>query len=142
MADYWFSFLEMVEILLMHYHAMRIQNWTEYLLSLRLILPWMAVYDGTNYTRYMSIYWVEMYNLNEDAKSYREKGLFTASLTGLPFSAIPHGQWIEMTMNKGSKMKGGWIGFTKNESMVNIHTHTVNDMMQIRDTLHSRYMWK
>ena len=37
----------------------------------------------------MSIYWVEMYNLNEDAKSYMEKGLFTASLTGLAFSAIP-----------------------------------------------------
>ena len=102
------------------------------------MLPWMAVYDSTNYTRYMSIYWVEMYNLNEDAKSYMEKGLFTASLTGLPFSAIPLDQWIEMTMNKGTKMKGGWIGFTKNESMVNIHTHTVNDMMQIRDKLHSR----
>ena len=43
-----------------------------------------------------------------------------------------------MTMNKGSKMKGGWIGFTKNESMVNIHTHSVNDMMQVRYTLHSR----
>ena len=41
-------------------------------------------------------------------------------------------------MNKGYKMKGGWIGFTKDESMVNIHTHAVNDMMQIRDTLHSR----
>ena len=81
----------------------------------------------------MSSYWVEMYNLNEDAKSYMEKGLFSASLTWLPFSAIPHDQWIEMTM-----MKGGWIGFTKNVSMVNIHTHTVNDMMQIRDTLHSQ----
>ena len=31
-----------------------------------------------------------------------------------------------MTMNKGSKMKGGWIGFTKNESMLHIHTKTVN----------------
>ena len=35
-------------------------------------------------------------------------------------------------------MKGGWLGFTKNEYVVNIHTHTVNDMMQIRDTLHSQ----
>ena len=127
----------------MHCHAMRIQNWEEYiisqayaslilyLLSARLMLLWMAVYDSTNYTRYMSIYWVEMYNLNEDAKSYMEKGLFTASLTELPFSAIPHDQWIEMTVNKGSKMKGGWIGFTKNESMVNIHTHTDESMVNI-----------
>ena len=67
MADYWLSFLEMVEILLMHYLAMLIQNRKEYLLSVRLMLPWMAVYDSTTYTQYMSIYWVEMYNLNEDA---------------------------------------------------------------------------
>ena len=31
MAKYWLSFLEMVDILFMHYHAMRTQNWKEYL---------------------------------------------------------------------------------------------------------------
>ena len=56
MANYWLSVLEMVEIVLMHYHAMRTQNWKEYLLSIRLVLPWMAIYDSTHYTRYMSIY--------------------------------------------------------------------------------------
>ena len=47
MADDRLSFLEMVETLLMHYHDMRIHNWKEYILSVRLMLPWMAVYDST-----------------------------------------------------------------------------------------------
>ena len=91
MADYWLSFWKGRNSSYA-LSCMRIQNWKEYLLSVSLMLPWMAVYDSTNYTRYMSIYWVEMYNLNEDAKSCMEKGLFTASLTGLPFSAIPRDQ--------------------------------------------------
>ena len=36
MAKYWLSFLEMVDILLMHYNAMRTQNWKEYLTSIDL----------------------------------------------------------------------------------------------------------
>ena len=114
-SQYWLSFLEMVEILLMNYHALRTQNWKDYLHSLKLMLPWMAIYDSLHYTRYMSIYWAEMNNLNDEIKKYMDEGLFSASMSGLPFSSIPHDQWIEMTMNKGSKMKGGWIGFTKSQ---------------------------
>ena len=43
MAKYWLSFLEMVDMLFMHYHAMRTQNCKEYLTSIRLMLPWMAI---------------------------------------------------------------------------------------------------
>ena len=35
-----------------------------------------------------------------------KSGLFSASMSGRPFSAIPHDQWTEITTNKGSKMKG------------------------------------
>ena len=38
-------------------------------------------------------------------------------------------------MNNGSKMKGGWIGITKNEAMLNIHTKTVNKIMKVQYTL-------
>ena len=38
-------------------------------------------------------------------------------------------------MNNGSKMKGGWIGITKNEAMLNIHTKTVNKIMKVHYTL-------
>lgn len=136
MARFWASFLEMVEILFMHYHSIRVQDWKGYLLSLRLMQPWMAVYDSLHYTRYMTIFWSMMNNLDEETTGYMENGLFSASLRGRRYSAIPHDQWIEVTMNKGSKMKGGWIGITQNESALNVHTKIVNKIAMVRETLH------
>ena len=83
---YWLSFLEMVEVLLLHYHSMRCQNWENYLLSIRLMLPWMAAYDNLHYSRYLSIYWSMMNNLNEEVGNHMKQGFFSASLSGLPFS--------------------------------------------------------
>ena len=100
MARFWLSYMEMVEILYMHYHAMRTQNWEEYLTSIRMMLPWMFAYDSLHYSRYLSIYWLEMNNLDEEKAFYMRSGLFSASMSGRPFSALPHDQWIEMTMNK------------------------------------------
>ena len=107
MARFWLSYMEMVEILYMHYHAMRTQNWKEYLNAIRMMLPWMSAYDSLHYCRYLSLYWSSMNNLDEEKASYMKSGLFAASMSGRSFSALPHDQWIEMTMNKGSKMKGG-----------------------------------
>ena len=83
MSQYCLSCLEMVEILLMNYHALRTQNWKDYLHSLKLMLPWMAIYESLHYTRYMSIYWAEMNNFNEDIKKYMDEGLFSSSMSGL-----------------------------------------------------------
>ena len=83
---YWLSFLEMVEGLLLHYHSMRCQNWENYLLSIWLMLPWMAAYDNLQYSRYLSIYWSMMNGLNEEVSNHMKQGLFSASLSGLPFS--------------------------------------------------------
>ena len=118
----WVSFLEMIEVLLMHYHTLRTKHWEEFLCSVRFMLTWMAIYNNLHYTRCMSIYWTQMNNLDVEMNTYMADGLFSFSMIGLPFSDIPHDQWIEMTMNKGLKVKRGWVGFTKNESMVNIHT--------------------
>ena len=57
-------------------------------------------------------------NLTDEQREFMKNGLFCASISGRPFSALPFDQWIEMTMNKGSKMKSGWVGLTKNESML------------------------
>ena len=84
-AKYWLSFLEMVDILLMHYHAMRTQNWKEYLTSIRLMLPWMAIHDSVHYTRYLSLYWAKMNNLTIEEQSFMEQGLFAASMTSLHY---------------------------------------------------------
>ena len=42
-----------------------------------------------------------------------------------------------MTMNKGSKMKGGWIGITDNEAALQINTKVVNNITKVKELLKS-----
>ena len=135
MARFWLSYMEMVEILYMHYHAMRTQNWEEYLTSIRMMLPWMLVYDILHYSRYLSLYRSQMNNLDEEKAFYIRSGLFSASMSGRPFSALPHDHWTEMTMNKGSKMKGEWIGITHNEEALQVNSKVINNITKVKESL-------
>ena len=74
-----------------------------------------------------------MNNLDQEKASYMNAGLFEASVSGQSFSALPHDQWIEMMMNKGSKLKGGWIGITQNEEAA--HTSIkVNIIAKVKES--------
>ena len=53
LAQYWVSFMEMVEILTQNIHALRTSNWTEFKSSLKLMLPWMQIYDNDKYGRHL-----------------------------------------------------------------------------------------
>ena len=64
------------------------------------------------------------------------EGLFAQSMTGKPYSCLPLDLWIEMTMNKGSKMKAGWKSILKNEKMLFTHTRTVDSVNRVRRSLH------
>ena len=113
------------------YHAIRTQNWEEYLIFIRMMLPWMSAYDSLHYSRYLSVYWSTINNLDEKKAVHVRSRLFSASTSGRPYSALPHGQWIEMTMNKGSKMQCGWIGITNNEAAVNNITKTKESLKEV-----------
>ena len=63
-------------------------------------------------------------------------GLFAQSMTGKPYSCLPLDLWIEMSMNKGSKLMAGRIKILKNEKMLLTHTHTVNIVNRVRTSLH------
>ncbi|KAG1648975.1 hypothetical protein GQR58_029417 [Nymphon striatum] len=115
LAMYWMSFIEMTEILMMNLHALRTQNWEEFKGSLRLMPPWMQIYDNDKYGKWMVEYWLELNNLPEETALYMKEGLFAQSMTGKPYSCLPLDLWIEMTMNKGSKLKAGWLKILKNE---------------------------
>ena len=133
-ARFWLSYMEMVEILYMHYHAMRTQNWEEYLTSIRMMLPWLFAYNSFHYSRYLSLYWSEINNLDEEKAFYMRSGLFSASMSGRPFSALRHDEWIEMRMNKGSKMKCGWIGITHKEEALQVNK-VINNIKKAKESL-------
>ncbi|KAL8563863.1 hypothetical protein ACOMHN_034242 [Nucella lapillus] len=40
--------------------------------------------------------------------------------------------WIECTMNKGSKMKSGWLSILQNEKQLLVHSRNVNNVARIR----------
>jgi len=46
LADYWVTGMEMVEILTQNIHSLRTSNMTEFKSSLKLMLPWMQIYDN------------------------------------------------------------------------------------------------
>ena len=49
MAMYILSLRNMIEILFMNLDNLRTNNWEAFLSSLRLMMPWMIIYDQTNY---------------------------------------------------------------------------------------------
>ena len=114
MANYWLSFMEMVEILMMNIHSLKTQNWEMFKDSIKLMIPWMQVYDNNKYGKWLVEFWVTMSTLPPHIDSYMAQGIFAQSIKGNPYSCLPLDLWIEMTMNKGSK-----INF-ENESMLHL----------------------
>ena len=78
-----------------------------------------------------------MNNLDDEKALHMKSGLFSASISGNPFLAMTHDQWIEMTRNKGLKIKGGSIGIANNEVTFQINTKVVNNDTKVKESLKS-----
>ena len=70
MTTYWLSFTEMVEALLLNIHALRTQDWDAFKCSLRMMLPWLQIYDNNKYGRWLTEFWLEISSLPEDKAQY------------------------------------------------------------------------
>ena len=137
MANYWIDFMSMVEVLMMNVYAIHTCNWEEYLISLQEMMPCLVVYDQTNYARWLPDFWAKLSSLNTEQKQFFSSS-FAQSMTGKPYSSIPWDMWIEMTMNKGSKMKAGWLSILRNEKQLLADTKNVNNIGRIRAALHNQ----
>ena len=135
MADYWLSFMVMVEILIMNIHSIKVKDWKLFTNSLRLMIPWLQIYDKLHYGKWLSNFWSDMVNLSEDIVQFMPT-IFSHSITGKPYSALPTDLWIEMTMNKGSKMKAGWHRILGNEQMLCANLRNANNINQLRVAVH------
>ncbi len=140
MANYWTEFMTMVEILMMNVHVIHTCNWDEYLTSLQKMMPWLVIYDQTNYGRWLPHFWA-LSALPAEQTQFLSSN-FSQSMTGNPYSSIPWDLWIEMTMNKGSKMKAGWLSILRNEKQLMANTRNTNNLGRIRAALHNQVNWK
>ena len=103
------------------------------------MIPWMIIYDQTNYGRWLPVFWLEMATLQDDHTELIPE-IFSQSLTGNPYSSQPPDIWIECTMNKGSKMKAGWKRLLKNEIGLNVHVKNANNISTVRHFLENQIM--
>ena len=74
-AEYWISFMEMVEIQTQSTHVIRTSNWTEFKSSLNLMLPWMWIYDNDTYGRHPPDFTAVLDTLPEDQAAIKEYGM-------------------------------------------------------------------
>ena len=135
MTEYWLSFMYMVEILIMNIHSIKLRNWEHFKNSLRLMIPWLQIYGKIHYGKWLPNFWADISNLSEEIDQYMPS-IFAHSITGKPYSSLLTDLWIEMMMNKGSKMKAGWQQILWNEAMLCAKIKSTNYINQLRVKLH------
>ena len=91
----------------------------------------MLTYDKQKYGRALPDFWAYLINLPPEENEFLREN-FALSLTGNPYSSMPWDLWIEVTMNKGSKLKSGWLSMLKNEKQLLVHSRNVNNIARIR----------
>ena len=131
MGSFWVDFMEMCDPLFMNAHACHAVEFDEFVVSLRAFLPWMLTYDKNKYGRALPDFWTYLVNLPPEKYEFMREN-FALSLTGNPYSGVALDLWIEVTMNKGSKVKAGWLSILKNEKQLLVHSRNVNNIARIR----------
>ncbi|MES9882793.1 MAG: hypothetical protein ABW185_18145 [Sedimenticola sp.] len=117
-VQYWQQYIDMIAILLAFIRAEREGNWLLHLSSFAAMLPWFAIYDRINYTRWGSVYLADMHQLElTHPEVYTEfrSGNFVVKQTRQKFNQLSTDQALEH-VNKVSKMAGGLIGITREDS--------------------------
>ena len=114
----WRTYMKMVEILLDFIRANRDGDWSLHLSSFAAMLPWMTIYDHTNYARWGPVYLAEMKGLEiSHPELYQEfmEGNFVVKRKDGRFNQVPIDQATEW-QNKICKISNGIIGITRNDT--------------------------
>jgi len=136
LANFWGSYIQMVELLLSFIRATREGNWKLHLECIKCMLPWFFAYDRINYSRYLTIYFAEMLDLPSKHPSAYEalnSGEFAVQQTTGTFCQTAVDQTIEQTINRSTKTKGGIIGFSLKSGTVHRWLVTAHERAKYSD---------
>jgi len=134
-ANYWLSYLDMVQTLLDFQRSLRTGDRDLHLRSTEKMLPWFHAYDRHNYARHFTYYWCSQQKLVETHPRMHAEfvnGHFSVKRSFGRFNRLPSDQIIEQTMNKEQKGKGGIIGSSTSESTVQcwiLTSHVIAKLM-------------
>ena len=88
----WSSYMKMIEILLDFIQAEQEGNWNLHLKAFAAMLPWLTIYDHTNYAKWGPVYLAEMKNPESIAPEvYAEfmNGNFVVKRSKRRFNQVP-----------------------------------------------------
>ncbi|KAL8600360.1 hypothetical protein ACOMHN_013575 [Nucella lapillus] len=111
----WWSYMQMVQILLLFTRAQRDGFWELHLSAFQSMLTYFMRYNHTDYARWGTVYLNEMHQLPPEVKSEFDAGNFVVKRTPHSFNQVdPHQsqEWLNAVDKKG----GGIIGITKTSS--------------------------
>jgi hypothetical protein len=127
---YWSTYIEMVEVLLDYIKSHRDGNWSLHLEAFEAMLPWLTIYDHTNYARWGPIYLADMKNLPAKVKDEFLEGNFVIKQSSHRFNQVPIDQATEW-VNRICKLSNGIIGITRNDTARDRFCATWSDRTQI-----------
>jgi hypothetical protein len=96
-------FLVAVQIILSNVRAEREGDWSAHLMSSSKMLPYIVITNHTNYSRWISVYILDMLELPTEIKSAFEKGEFSIRQTCGNFKGIWSDKGTEKTIIKDLK---------------------------------------
>lgn len=133
--QYWRMYMDIVSILLRFTRAIREGDWELFLASFSEMLPWFAVFDHVNYTRWGAIFLADMKMLSQTAPevySGFKKGDFVTKESKNKFNKIPDDQALEH-VNRAGKVAGGLVGITRNDTARDRWCLTYNDRSRLTE---------
>ena len=131
MANFWESFIQMVQVLLDYIKSIPIGDWNLHLQSMERMIVWFHAYDRVNYSRHFTYCWATQKKLHDThPEIYQEfkQGNFSTKRTMGNFNMLPPDQVIEQTINKEQKGSGGIIGTSTSVGSVQhwvLSSHTI-----------------
>lgn len=112
---FWWSYIQMVELLLLFTSAQRDGLWQLHLQSFTSMLPYFFRYNHTNYARWGTVYVSEMHNLPAEVEAEFDQGNFVVKRSDRQFNQVSPDQSQEW-LNGTGKTGGGIVGITKTTS--------------------------
>ncbi|KAK3107392.1 hypothetical protein FSP39_013623 [Pinctada imbricata] len=117
-AQYWMSYMNSVWEILSFIKATKVNDLDLHISSLNNLCSLLFAYDQPNYARYLPVYMLSMYNLEEShplvATALRQDHGFSVARSNIPATRNSVDITIEQTINRHAKSSGGVIGFSRN----------------------------
>ena len=119
LQKFWFSYIELCELLLNLVYSTRTGEWEFYLSCVERVLPWAFTYDRQNYARYLIPFLNDMRALPYEKPNILPyaNGEFAVQMSSEnTFCRNEADKTIENTINRDCKTSCGYIGFSANFS--------------------------